>query len=316
MKEPIFDIAQLAHLEMYTPKPEESLKFFTEYLGMEITQREGQSVYLRAYQDTYHHTLKLTESKQAGLGHVAWRTTSEQALERRVKVLESSGFGQKWIEGDHGHGKAYRFTDPDGHQMELLWDVEYYKVPEDMRTQLINQPQKRPLRGVPVTRLDHINLMVENVTPNREFMEENLGFRTRENIILGDGTEVGAWTSVSPLVHEVAFMKDGTGSKGRLHHICYCLQTRQHLMDAAEIFTDYGITIEAGPSKHGISQAFFMYVFEPGGNRVELFSDGYLIFDPSHKTVTWSEKDLEKGIIWWGGSLPGEYFLYGTPTVK
>jgi catechol 2,3-dioxygenase len=111
-------------------------------------------------------------------------------------------------------------------------------------------------------------------------------------------------------------MKDQTGSKGRLHHICYAMQTRQHLMDAAEIFTDYGITIEAGPSKHGISQAYFMYVFEPGGNRVELFSDGYLIFDPSHKTVTWSEQDLEKGIIWWGGSLPGEYFLYGTPAIK
>jgi catechol 2,3-dioxygenase len=316
MKEPIFDIAQLAHVEMLTPKPEESLKFFTEYLGMEVTQREGQSVYLRAYQDTYHHTLKLTESKQAGLGHIAWRTTSPQALDRRVKVLEASGYGQMWIEGDHGHGQAYRFTDPDGHQMELLWDVDYYKAPAEMQTKLINQPQKRPLRGVPVTRLDHVNLMVQDVTPNRLFMEENLGFRTRENIVLNDGTEVGAWTSVSPLVHEVAFMKDQSGAKGRLHHICYCLQTRQHLMDAAEIFTDYGIKIEAGPSKHGISQAFFMYVFEPGGNRIELFSDGYLILDPSHKTVTWSEDDLEKGIIWWGGSLPSEYFLYGTPIVN
>ncbi|MEH7177863.1 hypothetical protein [Neobacillus vireti] len=57
-----------------------------------------------------------------------------------------------------------------------------------------------------------------------------------------------------------------------------------------------------------------MYVFEPGGNRVELFGDsGYLILDPDWKTVTWNENELEKGVIWYGSALPEEYFLYGTP---
>lgn len=70
------------------------------------------------------------------------------------------------------------------------------------------------------------------------------------------------------------------------------------------------------PGKHGISQAAFLYVIEPGGNRVELFGDaGYLIFDPAWKPITWREKDLEKGIIWCGGSLPAEFFTYGTPPV-
>jgi catechol 2,3-dioxygenase len=74
--------------------------------------------------------------------------------------------------------------------------------------------------------------------------------------------------------------------------------------------------IEAGPGKHGISQAYFMYVFEPGGNRIELFGDaGYLIFDPDWKPVTWREENLDKGIIWFGSPLPTEYFLYGTPQV-
>ncbi len=62
-----FDVAQLAHVELFTPKPEESLKFFTDYMGLQITAREGQSVYLRGYEDFYHHTLKLTEGKEAGL---------------------------------------------------------------------------------------------------------------------------------------------------------------------------------------------------------------------------------------------------------
>ncbi len=73
MKEPLFEVAQLAHVELLTPKPDDTLWFFKELLGLEESGREGQSVYLRAYEDFYHHTLKVTESAQAGMGHVAWR---------------------------------------------------------------------------------------------------------------------------------------------------------------------------------------------------------------------------------------------------
>lgn len=58
-------------------------------------------------------------------------------------------------------------------------------------------------------------------------------------------------------------------------------------------------------------------MFEPGGNRVELFGDtGYLIFDPEWKTVVWdvaNESDLEKSSIWFGGQLPETFYTYGTP---
>eukprot|EP01035_Chromulina_nebulosa_P051616 gene51616-70292_t len=32
--EPIFDLAHLGHLELLTPKPDESLKFFVDVMGM------------------------------------------------------------------------------------------------------------------------------------------------------------------------------------------------------------------------------------------------------------------------------------------
>ncbi len=119
--------------------------FFKDLLGMEETTREGQSVYLRAYEDHYHHTLKVTEAKDAGLGHVAWRASSKPALERRVKAIEASGYGNQWIDGDLGHGDAYQFQTPDGHSMEILWDVEYYKAPEEKRSALLSRPQKKTI---------------------------------------------------------------------------------------------------------------------------------------------------------------------------
>ncbi|MCS7173489.1 MAG: catechol 2,3-dioxygenase [Armatimonadetes bacterium] len=315
-----FDVVQLAHVEIYTPKPEETYWFFHDLLGMEETTREGQSVYLRGYEDFYHHSLKITEAPRPGLGHIAWRAASPQALERRVKILEHCGAGQGWHDGDLGHGPAYRFTTPDGHVMELLWEVAYYQAPPAKRSPLKSRPSRRPLRGIPVRRLDHVNCLCAEVAPNRRFMMEQLGFKLREQKIGAGGVEVGAWLSVSPLVHEIGLMRDATGSRGRFHHVAFWYGYPQHLSDLADLCSDYGIRIEAGPGKHGTTQAYFMYVFEPGGTRVELFGDtGYLIFDPDWKTVVWdvaNESDLEKSTIWFGGRLPETFYTYGTPPVE
>lgn len=315
MTELQFDVAQLAHVEIFTPKPDATLWFFKEILGMEETKREGQSVYLRAYEEFYHHSLKITERNRPGLGHVAWRTSSPEALERRVAAVESFGLGRGWIDGDNGHGPAYQFTTPEGHKMELLWEVEYCEIPQGMRSALKSRPQKRPNRGVPVRRLDHVNLLCANPTPNRQFLMDQLGFRLREQILLRNGSELGAWMSVSPLVHEVACMRDARGIGGRLHHLCYWYGVPQHLSDAADLCAENGIKIEFGPGKHGVSQGYFMYVYEPGGNRVELFGDsGYLIFDPTWKPVVWQEEELDPAVVWYGSPVvPEAYFIYGTP---
>ena len=46
--EPIFDLAHLGHMELLTPKPDESLKFFVDVMGMTISGRKGESVYCAA----------------------------------------------------------------------------------------------------------------------------------------------------------------------------------------------------------------------------------------------------------------------------
>jgi len=314
MNEPIFDIAHLAHLEIYSPKLEESVAFFRDMLGMDVAHRKGKSVYMRAYEDHYHNTLIITENDEAGLGHMALRTRTPQALERRVDAIEKMGYGLGWIDGDVGHGPAYQFQSPDGHKMEIFWEVDYFKASEDQKTALLNRPQKRPGRGVPVRRLDHVNLLAQETNKNVEFLEEALGFNVRERILDENDKDVAAWLSVTNLAHDIAIMGDGLGEKGRLHHICYWYGYPQNLSDVSDLLIDNGYEIEVSPIKHGVSQASCMYVFEPGGNRVELFGDsGYLIFDPDWETVEWKGEDTEKAILWHGSSLPEEFFIYGTP---
>ncbi|WP_310582953.1 VOC family protein, partial [Deinococcus sp.] len=91
-----YDLAHLAHVELLSPRPEDSLHFFTEVMGMGVSGQEGDSVYLRGWDDYEFHTLKLTASKVAGMGHVAFRATSPEALERRAAIIDAAGFGTGW----------------------------------------------------------------------------------------------------------------------------------------------------------------------------------------------------------------------------
>ncbi len=154
-----FDIAHLAHLELLTPKPDESLRFFVDVMGMTESGRQGDSVYLRGWDDYEHHTLKLTAAKTSGMGHFAFRASSPEALQRRVAVIEKAGFGTGWTEGDLGHGPAYAFKTSDGHDMELYYETEWYEAPPALKPSLKNQAMRFPARGVNVRRLDHLNLL-------------------------------------------------------------------------------------------------------------------------------------------------------------
>ena len=144
MSEPVRDLAHLSHIELLTPKPDESLYYFRELLGMEIAGESGDSIYLRCFGDYERSSLKLTASPQSGVGHLAYRTHTPEALERRVAALEAGGVEGAWLDGDLGHGRAYSFLDPDGHRMELFYESERYTAPPELRPALKNQPQPLP----------------------------------------------------------------------------------------------------------------------------------------------------------------------------
>ncbi len=310
-----FEIAHLARVELFSPKPQETLDFFTKFLGMYVTQREGQSVYLRGYEDPYPWSLKITESDQPGMGHAALRTSSPEALERRARSLKDANVDGTWTEDQFGYGKTYEYQTPDSHNISLLWEAEKYVAPPELQSKILSRPSKKPLQGIPVKRIDHLNLMASDVTAVKNSFERHLGFRTTERVVDGE-VEIGAWMSSNILGHEVACMRDMTGPGGRLHHVAFYYGTGQHNIDAAEMFRDYDIQIEAGPDRHGITQGQFLYVFEPGGNRIELFGEpGVLHLDPDAETQTWQMSDIDTGLAIGGAKLPWEtYFTYGTPS--
>ncbi len=315
MTEILHDVARIAHAELLTPTPEESLRFFVDVLGMEEESRDGASVYLRGWGDYLRYSLKLTEAPQPGLGHLALRAWSPEALDRRVAAIEATGLGRGWVEGDVGHGPAYRFTDPDGHLFELFYEAERYVPPEHLRPSWRNQPQRYVGRGAGVKRLDHVNVLAADVRANRTFAQDVLGYRLYERIELDDGTETGAWLSLSIAAHELIYVEDAYGASGRLHHLAFWVDTREECLRAADLFVDNDVYIEAAPSKHAVAAGFFLYAYEPGGNRIEVTTGGYFVYDPDFEPTVWTAAERARGQFW-GVHTIESFHTYGTPPVE
>ena len=297
MTERVHDVAHIAHAELLTPTPEESLRFFVDVLGMEEEARDGR-VRLPAWL-----------GRLPPLRPEADRVAAGRPRPRRPSHLEPGGAraaGRRrrgdgarlgWIDGDVGHGPAYRFTDPDGHVFELFYEAERYVAPPHLAPSWRNQPQRYVGRGAAVKRLDHVNMLAADVRPTRTFCQDVLGYRLYERIELDDGTETGAWLSVSIAAHELIYVADAYGARGRLHHLAFWVDTREECLRAADIFVDAGVPIEAAPSKHGVAQGFFLYGLEPGGNRIEVTTGGYFVFDPDHEPVTWTRGGAGAGSV-------------------
>ncbi len=312
MKDVIWDIAHLAHVELLTPKLDASTRFFTDIMGMSISDVQGDSVYLRAYDDYEHHTLKLTAHKHSGMGHFAWRAMSNTALERRVVVIEKTGQGIGWHEGDLGQGKTYLFQTPDGHKVEIYFDSHKYKASENDKSALKNTVSKFPGRGMNVRRIDHLNLLANDVVAFRDFQLNHVSGRLTETIIFDDETK-GVWFSVNSKSYDLAVTQDHTGLKGRFHHLTYAVNSREEVLLAADIALENGIFIETGPHKHAIQQTFFLYVYEPGGNRIEIANPtARLILDPDYETIVWSKEERMKGQAW-GLKTVESFHTRGTP---
>ncbi|HEV7265170.1 MAG TPA: VOC family protein [Falsiroseomonas sp.] len=105
----------------------------------------------------------------------------------------------------------------------------------------------------------------------------------------------------------------GMSESGRFHPVTFALDSREAILQAADTFLEAGVFIETGPHKHAVQQTFFLYVYEPGGNRVDVAHAGArLVLAPDWKTITWTEAERRKGQAW-GLQTIGSFHTHGTP---
>jgi len=90
---------------------------------------------------------------------------------------------------------------------------------------------------------------------------------------------------------------------------CNRAPDRINIMDCADLLASSGYlkSIERGPGRHGISNAFFLYLRDADNNRIELYTGDYLSADPDWEPVRWKLNDPQRQTFW-GAPAPESWF--------
>lgn len=303
-------VAQCGSMNLGTKDLEKSIFFFSDLLGMEVVERDENVAYLRCYQELTHHSLVLTQQDDNIVNSYSFRTRRPEDVEifadefakQEIETVEVASGTEK------GRGTALRFLVPGSeHPFELYYDIDRPEAPEELQSRLPSNSSKR--RGLGVRRIDHFNVQTSRETINQaeSWVRDNLGFKRREYALhRDDETVLASWMSVTPQVHDLAMVANSFGKKSQLHHVAFNLENMSDVLTAADVLRDYDVTFDLGPGKHGIGQAMYLYVHDPGsGHRVEIYAGGYLIFEPDWEPIKWERENFPDGLTWYG-----DPFLY------
>lgn len=309
-------IAKLGYVALQSCDIEKSIVFFRDVIGLEVTDVIDGTYYLRAWGDFQHHTLSITSGAVGKVQYIAFRTKERAHVAQFKQQLQQKDIAvTDYPKGTTpGIGDSIRFQAASGHNIELYYDVDQVEVEEQRRSVLKNQTYKSWAKGISPRRIDHVNIHTSAPENSAyQFFVDDLGFRINECIEQQDGQLLAGWMSVTPLVHDVALVKhEQLETTARFHHISYWLDSAGDLMRAADILREQGLSF-IGPGKHSISQAIYLYVIDPGsGCRVELFTGGYLIFEPDWETVVWRPEERAFGNTYWGDSITGNDLILST----
>lgn len=301
---PDFNTIRLSHAHLNVADLAASKKFYCDILGFQVTDESDDHLYLRALEERGHHCLALHKSDQPGtVQALGFKTFDEADLDRAEAYFSAKGRPVDWVERPY-QGRTLRTSDNMGIPLEF-----YHKM-----DRLSPIHQKYALyHGVKPLRIDHFNCFSNNVDDSVSFYSD-FGFRVTEYT---EDEETGrlwaAWMHRKGGVHDMAFT-NGTGP--RLHHIAFWVPTPLNIIDLLDLMSTSGYlaNIERGPGRHGISNAFFLYILDPDGHRIEIYCSDYQTVDPDLEPIKWDLKDPQRQTLW-GAPAPRSWFEHGTTFV-
>ncbi|MFC4557890.1 3,4-dihydroxyphenylacetate 2,3-dioxygenase [Virgibacillus kekensis] len=273
--------------------------FYVNGLGFIETESDDTFIYLRGLEERGHHSYVLKKADQPGVEVISYKVTTEEDLDNLADKLMEKGMQPKWFEkgSQRALDRSFRVQDVSG------IPVEFFCTMDTVERMLQRYDQ---YKGSKMQRIDHFNCMVPDVEKAYDFYIKELGYACSEYTATKDEDIWAAWLHRKPTVHDVAFMN---GKGPRLHHVGFWLNDPMSIIDTCDVLASlgYGDNIERGPGRHGLSNAFFLYLRDPDGNRVELYTGDYFTGDSDFEPIRWDLDDPQRATFW-GHKAPDSWF--------
>lgn len=295
---PAPDILRCAYMELVVTDLAASRHFYVDVLGLYVTEEDDETIYLRSTEEFIHHNLVLRKGPVAAVAVFSYRVRSAEDLDKAVAFYTELGCDvRRKSEGFvKGIGDSVRVVDPLGFPYEFFFQTEHVERLSwryDLHT-----PGE-------LVRLDHFNQVTPDV-PRAVRHYQDLGFRVTEDIQDEEGTVYAAWLRRKPTVHDTA----ATGGDGpRMHHVAFATHEKHNILAICDKLGALRMSdrIERGPGRHGVSNAFYLYILDPDGHRVEIYTQDYYTGDPDNPVVTWDVHDNQRR-DWWGNPVVPSWY--------
>ena len=299
--DPPFNIVRASHVRLGVVDLARSKAFYADTFGLQVEDESPSAIYLRGVEERQHHSLVLHKSERARAHRLGFKVGSEEDLDKAAHLFKSQELPHAFVDQPY-QGRTLHAVDPFGMPIEL-----YFKM--ETRERLLQKYAH--YKGVQPQRLDHFNVFAPDVQGSVDYYAA-LGFRLTEySEEDGPGGRIAAaWMHRKGNVHDLAFTN---GAGPRLHHLAYWAPTALNIIHLCDVMasTGYLANLERGPGRHGISNAFFLYIRCPDGHRTEIYTSDYQTMDPDHEPIRWSLRDPRRQTLW-GQPAPKSWFEEGS----
>jgi catechol 2,3-dioxygenase len=253
--DPPFNVVRASHVELGVCDLGRSRAFYVDCLGLLVSDETDDALYLRGVEERNHHSVVLRRSREAEVRALGYKLASEEDLDRAAFWFGCRNLPTSFPDLPH-QSRTLRTADVLGMPLDLYAQMDH----ADCMLQ-----QYTAYQGARIQRIDHVNCFTPDVQESYDFYRQ-LGFRLTE-FTETDGVDPklwAVWMHRKGNVHDIAFT-NGVGP--RLHHIGLWTPGVLDIIHICDVMATCGYldNMERGPGRHGISNAFFLYIRDPDG---------------------------------------------------
>lgn len=287
---PPFNITRSSHTVLTAKDLEASKYFYTELIGLIVSDEDENALYLRGREERGHHSLVLKKSAgERKCERLGMRMLTDEDIKRAHDWFNENGYDATFVDVPY-QGLTLHVSDNCGLPLEFCAEMD--AMPRQMYGY-------NKYTGASAQRIDHWQTQTSDVAKSADFYHP-LGFRASE-YTFSDNDEGGLdlwgiWMQRKGNPHDIVFT---SGPGPRLHHFAYLLRDAADLVHACDVAGSLGFNhdLERGPGRHGISGAMFIYFRDPDGHRIELFNTHYQHID-LEPPIAWNLKDPKRADQW------------------
>ncbi len=127
---------RLSHVLLFSPDVPRSVRFYTDALGLRLSDRSGEVIaFLHGAHSSDHHMLAFAKSDGPGLHHSSWDVATIDDVGLGMEQMTARGYAEGWGVGRHVLGSNYfRYVrDPWGSFAEYSFDIDFIPIDVDWK---------------------------------------------------------------------------------------------------------------------------------------------------------------------------------------